>query len=410
MVCEQAGGANGRASCAAEVGLQTESEFIGFVTRLSNELGFEGRTVEKAQVEDLSGNINRVRRVKLWFAGGQRQSFVVKHVPEGGRLERYPSIIFPENRLSFEVAWFHLSKQIEHEHAVCTPAVLYFSQDQRTVIMEDLAPLCSLGDWLRHNLGSKPEDLLKTLGAFLGQIHQATVDSVAFSNPGAALNRPYVFTLALKEPAQMRAIWEEQVARRASMAEEERNCEIKLMRRIGLQERYLRKSRDSVLPVLIELERTFKQGQWSVLTHGDLHTDSVLVLSDSRLGVVDAELCDHGSPAFDVGMLCAHMWACAVASGLSQDGLVARLVAFFDGYIEEFWSSVQAGPDEKLVVLQSTALHCGAEILRRLLGAAGFSFSLTDAQFEELLETATKLLLCPAEWARKWVAAVNEGR
>lgn len=377
---------------ATESKLTTDLQFIELVMQLSDRLGFSKNSVQDAEVENLSGNMNRVRRIRLKLACGDAVSFVIKHVPEGGKLGRYPSIVFPESRLAFEIVWFGLGERVRPDCSVQTPVVLNVSDDGRTLIMEDLSPLCSLGDLMREVPAARAGVVLSALGGFLAYVHKTSVGSVEFSNPGAALNRPYVFRLPFEEPERMRMIWQHQ-----AQGSEQKRGGVDLEELTRLQGLYLRKWQERVCPVLIELERAFKQGRLLVLTHGDLHADSVLVLPDHKLGVVDAELCDFGASAFDLGMLSAHILACTVASELGHSVMASRLSAFLTGYMDAFWTGSEAAAAEKKTLLKETAMYCGAEILRRLLGAAGFPFALTSEQFQVLLDASTRLLLSPAD-------------
>lgn len=378
--------------------LRSDADFIELIKGQSSKLVFSNSALAGAAVEDLSGNINRVRRIRLQFKGGKERSFVVKHVPAHGRLERYPEIVFPESRLDFEVLWFGLAERlVGASTGVKTPHVLHFDKRKRLMIMEDLMPRCSLGDFLRQQENAAGRLLVK-LGQFLGRIH-GNFRGPEIINPSAALNRPFVFTLPLVQPEKMRSIWQETESLRTS--QECCSWRITLQERIELQEQYLSGPAQQVLPVISKLERAFKQGRRNVLTHGDLHTESVLVLADDRLGVVDAELCDYGCPGFDLGMFCAHLWANRLVSGVKTKEIQREVECFMAGYANEFFDIGQASKEELWDLYESSVAHCGAEILRRLLGAAEFGFALSRDQFEELLEDASRFLLASKEWSEE---------
>ena len=377
-----------------EYELKTDAEFVQFVKAHSLRLDLEGMPVVGAEVQDLSGNINRVLRVRLKFAGGSSKSFVVKHVPAEGRLERYPAIVFPENRLQFEVQWFELAERLRSDSGVRTPHVLYLDEEMRLIIMEDLEPLCSLGEFLRQR-GNERRGLLIALGQFLGRVHKGSLAAIELANPGAALNRPFVFTMPLVEPDKMCTIWEE--TEKSETADDAHLLQITLAERIKLQQRYLNESAGLVLTVVTDLEQQFKQGHQNVFTHGDLHAESVLVLADGKLGVVDAELCDYGAPGFDLGMLCGHLWASRLVAGAEENEIARELGLFLGAYVNEFFGHGATLTEEIEALYESSVRHCGAEILRRLLGAAGFGFQLSVCQFEELLADATRFLLAPKD-------------
>lgn len=384
--------------CVSTDELKSDMEFVELIKGQSSKLNIDSLSGVRTEVEDLSGNINRVRRVRLLWPDGRERTFVVKHVPANGRLERYPEIVFPESRLAFEAEWFELAEQLRSNNAVTTPHVLHFDKDQRVLIMEDLEPQCSLGEFLRQKQNVAGY-LLVRLGQFLERVHSGSSGfASAVANPSAAQNRPFVFTLPLVEPDKMRAIWEG--AEKTQSQSELGSSRITLRERIIVQERYLRGPGSQVLPIVAELERTFKQGQRGVLTHGDLHTESVLVLGDERLGVVDAELCDYGCRGFDLGTFCAHLWACRLVAGMNKKDIGRELGHFLAAYANELFEHGNGSLAEAWALYESSIAHCGAELLRRLLGAAGFAFPLTAFQFEELLEDATTFLVKPENHLR----------
>lgn len=378
--------------------LKSDDEFVGFVKDISLQLNLGDLAGTQTQIADLSGNINRVRRITFERPDGSKRSLVVKHVPANGRLERYPEIVFPESRLEFEVRWFKLAELLGSDNVVTTPHLLHFDKEMRVVIMEDLEPECSLGEFLLQKQNAA-DHLLMHLGQFLRQVHSSSRDvAPSVANPSAAQNRPFVFSLPLLEPEKMRSIWEETENKKPQI--EQRSERITLDERIRLQEHYLKGQLQQVLPTVLELERTFNQGHSGVLTHGDLHTESILVLAGERLGVVDAELCDYGCPGFDLGMFCAHLWACRLVAGMDQREVAGELGCFMAAYANDLFESGNSSLEEAWALYESSIAHCGAEILRRLLGAAGFAFPLTVSRFERLLADATTFLIKPKEHVR----------
>lgn len=356
-----------------------------------------------AELENLSGNINRVRRVHFQSTEGNSQSYVVKHVPRGGQLERYPTIIFPDNRLYFEAQWFRFSRAQVHSDRVRTPNIIHFGNGDRTIIMEDLKPRMTLGQYCEK--GNELKTVLQDLGRYLIQIHKASIGAgVVPNNPSAGLNRPFVFSKPIAQPEEMCALWR---AREKDMLDKEDKANgagISLSEQIQLQNGYLRKYAGQVLPILRDLESSFKQCSESVLTHGDLHTDSILMLENDGIGVIDAELCDYGSAGFDLGTLWAHVWAGLVSADTDGEEIFEALVWLLTGYAPQNSIREQSDCISLLNLLESTAQHCGAEILRRLLGAAGFKCCLSMSQRQYLLEIATRLLLEPRGYWQKWAS------
>lgn len=370
--------------------LESDEDFVEYVREY---VGVKDSVA--TELENLSGNINRVRRVHFRSTEGNSQSYVVKHVPRGGHLERYPTIIFPDNRLSFEVQWLHFCRTTEQTDRVRTPNIIHFGNGNRTIIMEDLKPRMTLGQYCQK--GTELKRVLQDLGRFLIQIHKASIGAgIVPNNPTASLNRPFVFSKPIAQPEEMCAVWR---ARDKDMLGEEG-----LSEQIQLQNGYLRKYAGHVLPILKGLESSFKQCSEPVLTHGDLHTDSILMLENNGIGVIDAELCDYGTAGFDLGTLWAHVWAGLVSADTDREEIFEALVSLLSGYAPHDSIRQQSDCISLLNLLESTARHCGAEILRRLLGAAGFTARLSMSQRQYLLEIATTLLIEPKEYCEQWAS------
>lgn len=376
--------------------LESDEDFVDYVQSHVDIENFV--TVE---TENLSGNINRVRRLRFHSKTGNCQSYVVKHVPRGGQLERYPTIVFPDNRLTFEAEWFHFAKSTAQSHRVKTPNIIHFGNDGHTLIMEDLKPRMTLGEYCHE--GQDLKTVLTELGSFLVQIHRASIGAaVVPNNPTASLNRPFAFSKPVTEPEAMRNLW-----RARQLSEDDfSNTGISLPEQIELQDGYLSKNAVRLLPVLKGLESSFKQSADLVLTHGDLHTASVLILENGAIALIDAELCDYGTAGYDLGVLCAHIWAELASAHTDKEMILNTLACLLSGYAPNDLIQKQVDCAWLLNLLQSTTLHCGAELLRRLLGAAGFNVRLTLSQRQFLLETATELLLDPKEFCQQWASAL----
>lgn len=376
--------------------LESNEDFVDYVRK---QVGVGVEVDVTAETENLSGNINRVRRVRFQSIAGSVQSYVVKHVPKGGQLERYPTIIFPESRLSFEARWFHFCSGSGQSNLVKTPKIVHFGNGNRTLIMEDLKPRMTLGEYCQR--GGELKAMLAELGSFLIDIHRASIGgAIVPNNPTAALNRPFAFSKPIAEPEVMCELW------RAKQNADDRQSDIgiSLSEQIQFQQDYLRKYAGQVLPVLQGLESSFTQCSEPVLTHGDLHTDSILILENNDIAVIDAELCDYGPAGFDLGTLCAHIWAELASIDSNQEKIFESLAWLVSGYTPNSSIRQQSDCVWLLYLLESTAQHCGAEILRRLLGAAGFNIRLTMSQRQYLLEVATRLLLEPREYCQKWAS------
>ena len=397
MGIDRVNGKRGLGDGAVIQELESDEDFVDYVRK-----HVDVKDDVTAETENLSGNINRVRRVRFQSIAGNSPSYVVKHVPKGGQLERYPTIIFPDSRLSFEARWLHFCSGSGQSNIVKAPKIIHFGNGNRTLIMEDLKPCITLGEYCQT--GNELKVVLAELGRFLLDIHRASIGAaIVPSNPTAALNRPYAFSKPIAEPEAMCELWR---AKQKDRVTDDRlsSIGISFSEQIELQEGYLRKYARQVLPVLQGLESSFKQCSDLVLTHGDLHTDSILILENNSIAVIDAELCDYGPAGFDLGTLWAHIWAGLVSIDSDREKIFETLAWLVSGYAP--YSSIRQQSDCAwlLYFLESTAQHCGAEILRRLLGAAGFNARLTISQRQYLLEVATRLLLEPRDYCQKWAS------
>ena len=95
---------------------ESDEGFQRLLPWIEEQCGLSLPEAARVQIETLSGNINRVKRLTLLDAGGERlTSLIVKAMPKGGRLERYPELTFPESRLSFEAAYYQASSRFEQD-------------------------------------------------------------------------------------------------------------------------------------------------------------------------------------------------------------------------------------------------------------------------------------------------------
>lgn len=348
--------------------LRSPGDFEEYLRRTGIQARLAGDTRVTARVDDISGNINRVRRVSYLDPSGRVvSSCVVKHVPEGGALERYPSIHFPEDRLEFEAFYYRASASACLDQWV--PAILHQDTEMRVLVLEDLAPSAALESCL---LSGAPLEsrFFEVLGRDLGRFHRWSctleVPAKFQINPSAAANRPYVLTLPLDHPEQMRAIWNSRDGQEGLAV---------------LQAHLLDQAGESLAAQARAFESDFKSSEPRVLTHGDLHGESIFVRKEHRATVLDAELCDPGAAWFDPGMLLAHLLMLTIS--------LARplpYAAFLRAYLDEM---------RQESLLQPILKMAGFEMIRRVIGAANASFVDTQAKRRQVLQQATTLVLDP---------------
>ncbi len=363
-----------------------DNEFVQYITDRKEKLGLPEGNPAKSTVHDLSGNINRVRRVRLVY-DDKTFNFIVKHLPDGGKLERYPEVAFPTSRLRFEVLWNQTCRERLRNSEVRPPALLDHDQDYRTLIYEDLGRLPSVATVLRSADACGP--LVKMIATFLGTFHGHTIDLTEIDNPAASQNRPFVLTLPLENPELIQELW-----RKRNENEEFTERESQL---ISHQQWFLKVHQARVIPILRHLAESFKSSLPLVLTHGDLHGESLLLLPDGGLGVLDAELCDSGSPAFDVGTILAHIIAARMSTSDADLQAVTLLVMdFLDTYENVLLLSTALDRNSIEAICAESLRYTGAELVRRSIGAAPFPGIPSIRNLRTLLAFAADLI-CHAD-------------
>ncbi len=362
--------------------LETDEDFIRFCAGL-RETGILNIPDEAGVlVDDISGNINRVRR--LLFIDdftGSKQGVVIKTVPENGCLERYPNIRFPEDRLSFEYQYFRLAEEAAETHeelAHWVPGLWHAAKDSpdgliRALVLEDLTPALTLQAHVLRRV-AVPETFLTDLGCKLALFHSWSAQNLephTPSNPSAAMNRPFVLTHPFEQAETLGNQW-------AMQDECWRN---------RLQDSFMRQFREALLPQARLLLSGFRDEGFNVLTHGDLHAESIFIISDNPV-VIDAELCDVGAAWFDTGMVLAHFRMLSVAGN-------QRLSAesFLKAYCDTLDKEIGIIPEN---LIKNTFQLAGFEIIRRILGVANMPY-LDQQSAKDLLEVAAHYVLESSE-------------
>jgi len=141
----------------------------------------------------------------------------------------------------------------------------------------------------------------------------------------------------------------------------------------GLESQVCTLKGDSQLLAQIERLKKIFLGAKQGLTHGDLHTGSVMVQGDSAK-VIDAEFVFYGPVGFDMGLYWANYllsYFSHVESTLARGKLKTAIQRAWEIYEGEFEID---GGDRKAEVLKGI-LHesvgfAGMEMMRRLIGAA----------------------------------------
>lgn len=307
------------------------------------------------------GNINWVRRVRPASGGPSR---IVKQARPA--LERFPEYEVTTERIVFEARYYEAVRPFD-AGAVC-PAVLDFDAEERVLVLEDLGDVPRLDAALA--LDGDPALALRagrTLGAFLGAVHAGTAGDPAlaprFANDAMRrLHGDHIFDLPFRpndfklSPALR--------ARAESLWRDERAVAI-------ADAAY----RDYLSPE-------------GALVHGDVQGGNVLLDARSPR-LLDAEIAHVGDPAFDVGILLAHLVVAAAARGEAERARPA---------LRETWQSyIEARGRSRAPVFARAARFAGIELVRRTLGAARLDVVDRDDAALRVLDLGLRWLAAPPE-------------
>lgn len=305
------------------------------------------------RIEEIGdGNLNTVYRVS--DVAHPERSLVLKHAPP------YIKILGPDYPLSTERLTYE-SRALEIYNQLVSgtvPAQYDFDDEVSVIVMEDLRDASVLRDDLIA--GKVDPAIPEQVGRFMGIVHSQTyVDNVPkatarhykqqFANTiMQSITADYVFTFPFTEHETN--FW-------TPGLEPD-------VRQVKIDTDFLQQT--------AHLKHIFLTAQQGV-THGDLHTGSVLVQDDTAK-VIDAEFAFYGPVGFDVGLY----WANYFLSYFSHQGnlsvqsaLNTAVAQAWDTYTAEF---TMADAELKSQVLrnifQDAVGFAGLEMLRRLIGAA----------------------------------------
>ena len=312
---------------------------------------FESET--DLRIEEIGdGNLNTVYRVS--DAARPERSVVLKHAPP------YIKILGPEYPLSIErLTYESRALDVYNQFARGTvPELYYFDAETAVIAMEDLRD----AQVLRADLiaGRVDTGIAEQIGRFMGIVHSRTyvenLDSTTvqhyrqqFANTTMqSITADYVFTFPYTEHETN--FWTP-----------------------GLEPDVQRLKADTdFLQQVAYLKQIFLTAQQAV-THGDLHTGSVLVQNNTAK-VIDAEFAFYGPVGFDLGLF----WANYLLSYFShqdtldvQSALKTAIAKTWHTYTLEF-RTVDATLKEQTLqqIFHEAVGFAGLEMLRRLIGAA----------------------------------------
>jgi len=332
-----------------------ESNVFGYLRDLGLLAPGERATLEPAG----DGNINWVRRVR----GAGSRCWIVKQARPA--LERFPEYRVTTGRIVCEARYYETTAPFDAE--AVRPEVLHFDAAQRVLVLEDLGDAQRLDAALLRGADVAPQ--LARLAHFLAAVHAGTRDpALAERFPNAEMQRlhgDHIFVLPYR-PNQFPL--SDALATRAR--EVRRDAE--LVQRIdAAYARYLEPR--------------------GALVHADVQAGNVLLAQRGAV-LLDAEIAHVGDPAFDVGILLAHLWLPAIARGEPRVG---------DTLARRTWRAYAgASRGDGQPRYRDVARYAGIELLRRTLGAARAPAVERDEAGLAVLDAALALVRNPPEWPR----------
>lgn len=322
------------------------------------------------------GNINWVRRARVTRGPGAGRSWVVKQARP--TLERFPEYAAPIERAVREARYYETVGGLG-VGGLC-PQVIDFDPEHCVLVLEDLGAAQRLDAAMAS--GADVRDTAVALGRFLGRVHTATHErrdelSKVFENEAMKRlhgehifhlpYRPNDFPLSDSVSERAQAVWRDE----ALVATIDR-----------AYARYLGES-----PASDDVR--------AALVHADVQPGNVL-LSDTGPKLLDPEIAHVGDPAFDVGILLAHLALPGLASGQSAAGR---------GAVDEAWDAYVAEGGAALVRFETISVYAGIELLRRTLGAARVAAVATDAASLRVVDRGLDLVRSPAREASALVSS-----
>ncbi len=310
----------------------------------------QGTTFRIEEIGD--GNLNTVYRVS--DAAHTECSIVLKHAPP------YIKILGPDyplstDRLTFEARALEL---YDHFANGTVPAQYGFDPEAAVIAMEDLREAHVLRDDLIN--GTVDTAIAEQIGRFMGIAHSRT----HINNVSSAIADHYKQQFA---NTTMQSITADYVFT-FPFTEHETNFWTP-----GLEPEIQRLKADTDFLEQAEyLKQIFLTAQQGV-THGDLHTGSVLVQGNTAK-VIDAEFAFYGPVGFDLGLYWANYLLSYFAhqdNPRTQSALKTAIEQTWQTYTTEFEMTDTELKAQTLENIFHEAIgFTGLEILRRLIGAA----------------------------------------
>ncbi len=309
-----------------------------------------GATFRIEEIGD--GNLNTVYRVS--DARHPECSIVLKHAPP------YIKILGPDYPLSIERLTFEARalKLYHHFASGTVPAQYDFDPKAAVIAMEDLRDAHVLRDDLIN--GTVDTAIAEQIGRFMGIAHSRTHVNNVGNTTAAHYKQQFANTT-------MQSITADYVFS-FPFTEHETNFWTP-----GLEPEIQRLKADTdFLEQTEHLKRIFLTAQQGV-THGDLHTGSVLVQGDTAK-VIDAEFAFYGPVGFDLGLFWANYLLAYFAhqdNPRVRSALKTAIWQTWQTYTTEFeMTDIELKAQTLENIFREAIGFSGLEILRRLIGAA----------------------------------------
>ncbi len=342
-----------------------------YLRERQTEIGFFGPDTELHSEEIGDGNLNFVYRVS--DAAQPESSLVLKQAPP------YIKILGPDyplsrDRLTYESRALEVYNRFAGE---TVPTQYYFDSDAAVIVMEDLRGYNLLRDDLIA--GKVNQTVPEQIGRFMGRVHSQTymnnLDSVSvhkyrddFANTVMqSITADYVFTLPFTEHETN--FWTDGMGTAVDQ--------------LKTDQQFLQKA-DELKSIFLTVQRG--------LTHGDLHTGSVMV-SDKSAKVIDSEFAFYGPVGFDVGLFWANYllsYYSHIDNTKAQSEIITAIIQTWETYTEEFKMDPSLKFRTLQIIFNESVGFTGMEMLRRIVGAAHVKDieSIIDVQRKLRVETA----------------------
>ena len=294
-----------------------------------------------------AGNMNLTLRVGT----AVRKTLIVKQ----GRpwVEKYAHIPAPFERTLVEAAFYRAVAR-QPEVAAAMPALIHVDEVNHVLVLEDVG---AEGDWTSLYAGDVlPLSILERLLTWLEHLGNVRVDldeRRTFQNRAMRLlNHEHIFDLPLRAGNGLNLD-----AITAGLADAARE---------------LQANRRYCESVAAAGQRYLADG--GSLAHGDYFPGSWL-RSGQSVRIIDPEFCFVGDPAFDYGVMSAHL----LLAGSNIE--VVRTIAA---------ASISRGVETPAVLA-----YAGCEIMRRLIGVAQLPLAIGIERKRSLLQLSRQLVLEP---------------